>query len=70
VHGLAQMGWHGPEDIVYGIAKSVGGTSAAAVWGVKAVLHGLLGLAWGFVLIPVGEKIITPVWRTLAPKAV
>ncbi|MEX0370305.1 MAG: DUF808 domain-containing protein [Tateyamaria sp.] len=70
VHGLAQMGWHGPEDIVYGIAKSVGGTSAAAVWGVKAVLHGLLGLAWGFVLIPLGEKIVTPVWRALAPKAV
>ena len=65
VHGLAQMGWHGPEDVVYGIAKTVGGDVPAAVWGVKAALHGLLGLAWGFVLIPVGEKVITPIWRGL-----
>ena len=68
VHGLAQMGWHGPEDAVYGIAKTVGGEAPAAVWGVKAALHGLLGLAWGFVLIPVGEKIVTPIWRAVAPK--
>ncbi|WP_299041229.1 DUF808 domain-containing protein [uncultured Tateyamaria sp.] len=68
VHGLAQMGWHAPEDAVYGIAKAVGGDAAAAVWGVKAALHGVLGLAWGFVLIPVGEKVITPLWRGVSSR--
>ncbi|KIC49070.1 DUF808 domain-containing protein [Tateyamaria sp. ANG-S1] len=68
VHGLAQMGWHGPEDVIYGIAKSIGGASGTAVWCIKAALHGLMGLAIGFVLIPVGEKVITPVWRGLGAK--
>lgn len=65
VHGLAQMGWHAPEDFVYGVAKTVGGASEIAVWGAKAALHGLLGLAWGFVLIPIGEKVVTPIWRAV-----
>ncbi|MEO0379113.1 MAG: DUF808 domain-containing protein [Pseudomonadota bacterium] len=63
VHGLAEMGWHGPENLIYGIAKSVSGESGFIKWAVKAGIDGLLGLAVGFASIPVGEKVITPIWR-------
>ena len=45
------------------VVQAHAGDAAAAVWGIQAALHGVLGLAWGFVLIPVGEKVITPIWR-------
>lgn len=70
VHGLAELGWHGPEDVIYGIAKSVSGGSGFIDWSVKAAIDGILGLVVGFALIPVGEKVITPIWRKFAPKAV
>ncbi|WP_299702979.1 DUF808 domain-containing protein [uncultured Tateyamaria sp.] len=67
VHGLAEMGWHTPEEIIYGLGKSAGamveGASGFVSWITKAGVDGILGLALGFVLIPVGEKIITPIWR-------
>ncbi|WP_299153580.1 DUF808 domain-containing protein [uncultured Tateyamaria sp.] len=74
VHGLAEMGWHGPEDVIYGAGKSVaaalGDASGTVAWFTKAAIDGVLGLALGFVLIPVGEKVITPLWRRVAPKAI
>lgn len=67
VHGLAEMGWHAPEEVIYGFGKSAGalfeGASGFVSWIAKAGVDGVLGLALGFVLIPVGEKIITPIWR-------
>jgi len=65
VHGIAQMGWHGPEDVIYGIAKAIGGEDGFVKWLTKAAMNGLLGLAIGFVIIPVGEKVITPIWRSI-----
>jgi len=73
LHGLAELGWHGPEDVVYGLGKAVGGVvggSGFASWLTKATVDGILGLALGFALIPLGEKVITPIWRAVAPKAV
>ncbi len=70
VHGLAELGWHWPEDVIYGIAKSVAGGSGFIDWAVKALIDGVLGVLLGFALIPVGEKVITPIWRRFAPKAV
>ncbi|WP_147104231.1 DUF808 domain-containing protein [Tateyamaria sp. syn59] len=74
VHGTAQMGWHGPENWIYGVGKNIGSEfvsgSGFVAWLIKATLHGLMGLAIGFVLIPVGERVITPIWRSVAPKAV
>ena len=32
-------------------------------WVVKAAIDGVLGLALGLCLIPVGERVITPIWR-------
>jgi hypothetical protein len=37
----------------------------AAEWIAKAAMDGVFGLALGLVLIPVGEKIITPLWRAV-----
>ncbi|MBQ07324.1 MAG: ABC transporter, partial [Roseobacter sp.] len=34
-------------------------------WIAKAAMDGVFGLALGLVLIPVGEKIITPLWRSV-----
>lgn len=67
VHGLAEMGWHTPEEVIYGLGKSAGAmveqASGFVSWLTKAGVDGILGLALGFVLIPIGEKIITPIWR-------
>ena len=56
--------------MIYDIANSVSNGSGAVKWAVRAALDGVLGLALGFVLIPLGEKVITPLWRAVAPKAV
>ncbi len=67
VHGAAQLGWHTPEDVIYSAAKGVSGAlsdgSGFLKWLTKAGLNGILGVALGLLLIPVGEKIITPLWR-------
>ena len=65
VHALAEMGWHGPEDVIYGAGKAVGTVlnSGFADWFTKAAIDGVLGLGLGMLLIPVGERVVTPVWR-------
>ncbi|MEM6371928.1 MAG: DUF808 domain-containing protein [Pseudomonadota bacterium] len=70
VHGLAELGWHGPEELIYGIGKAVGAGSGFVEWATKALIDGILGLLIGFLLIPVGERVITPIWRAVAPKSV
>lgn len=75
VHSLAQMGFHGLEYVVHGAAYAVGqefvdGSAKVAEWLVKATLDGLFGLALGAVLMPVGEKIITPLWRAFTVRTV
>lgn len=73
VHGLAEMGWHGPEEMIYAAGKTIGAAfgsaASAAAWTTRAAIDGVLGLAIGLALIPIGEKLITPLWRKLAPKA-
>ncbi len=70
VHGLAELGWHLPEEIIHSAAVWVGHMApenliATAEWVTTAALDGVLGLALGFVLIPIGTKIIAPIWRNL-----
>jgi len=65
VHSAAQLGFHGMEDAIYGAAKAIGDGSGFVTWAVKAALHGLFGLALGAALIPIGEKLITPAWRSV-----
>ncbi|MEP1767634.1 MAG: DUF808 domain-containing protein [Sulfitobacter sp.] len=70
VHGLKELGLAGPETIIHDIAYAVGhkvpvSWAGAMEWMVKAGIDGVLGLALGMLLIPVGEKVITPLWRRL-----
>lgn len=65
VHGLAEMGWHAPEDWIDGVAHAVGGESGFLVWCVKAAIDGVLGVVVGLCLIPIVTGIITPVMRAV-----
>ncbi|MHA3977875.1 DUF808 domain-containing protein [Halovulum sp. GXIMD14794] len=65
VHSLAEIGWHGPEHFIDGIAASLGGGAGdwagAVKWLVKAVLDGILGLALGAVIVAVMTKVVAPI---------
>ncbi len=68
VHGLEVMGWGWLGHLIHDWAYAVGHLLPDAFvgtveWIAKAAMDGMLGLALGFVLIPIGEWIVTPVWR-------
>ncbi len=70
VHGLAGLGWHGPEDLIKAIAYKVAGLAPDGSggfigWMTKAVLNGLLGLCLGSALVPLGTRLIGPLWARL-----
>lgn len=65
VHGLAEMGWHGPEDWIDGIATSVGGENGLIIWTVKAVIDGILGVFVGMLIIPVVTYVLAPAMRAV-----
>ena len=69
VHGLAEIGWHLPEEVIHhaadAVAQAVGQWQGAVAWITKAALDGILGLALGLVLIPVGTKVVAPLWKSL-----
>lgn len=56
VHALAEMGWHGPEDVIHAAAVALAAGSGALEWSVTALIDGILGIVLGFALIPVVEK--------------
>jgi len=73
VHGLEELGAAGPAHVIHDAAAAVGhlvpaGWTGATKWLVKAAIDGVLGLALGLLLIPLGEKIVTPVWRRVFAK--
>lgn len=68
VHSVAQMGWHWPEDAIHHVAVAVGAGQGFIEWAVTAGIDFILGFIWGLILIPVGVKIITPVWTAVMPK--
>lgn len=68
VHGLEEMGFgalgHWVHDTAYAIGRSVPDQfQAATKWMAKAAIDGVFGLVLGLFLIPIGEKIISPIWR-------
>jgi predicted DNA repair protein MutK len=65
VHGLAELGWHAPEEWIDGIAHAVGGEGGAVAWLVKATIDGVLGVLVGLLLIPVAHYLIGPVLRAV-----
>ncbi|MDJ1007251.1 MAG: DUF808 domain-containing protein [Paracoccaceae bacterium] len=66
LHGLDDLGFHGPYGAIHaiavGVAEGVGG-SGFAEWLTTALLDGLFGLALGFLLIPVVMRGIVPVFQ-------
>ena len=64
VHALHEMGWHGPEELIDGIAHALGGDGFGG-WSVKAGIDGVLGLALGLALIPLATRVVAPAWTAL-----
>jgi predicted DNA repair protein MutK len=70
VHGLEELGFKVLGHVIHDAAYAVGHAVPAqfeglAEWFSKAALDGVLGLVIGFALIPVGERIVTPIWRAV-----
>lgn len=68
VHTAYQMGWGLPEKTIEQAAHAIGGGQPALDWIAKAAMDGVLGLAIGACLIPVGTKVIAPLWGMLFGK--
>ncbi|MCF7700029.1 DUF808 domain-containing protein [Loktanella sp. M215] len=72
VHGLGQLGWHAPEEVVHGwavaVAHNVSDAYVAAVeWIVTAACDGVLGLVLGLLIIPLVNFVIAPLYRVVRP---
>lgn len=70
IHGMEAFGFTWLGHHIHDWAHAVGHALPAALqgfgeWAVKAALDGIIGLALGLLLIPVGEKLITPLWRAV-----
>lgn len=70
VHGLEEMGFGWLGHTIHDVAYAVGHALPAQFvgfgeWITTAAIDGVFGLLLGFVLIPVGEKVITPIWRSI-----
>ncbi len=70
IHGLEELGFAAPAHIIHGIAVFVANVVPTSLtgsieWVVTAALDGVLGLMIGLLIIPVGEKVITPIWRSI-----
>lgn len=72
IHGLEELGFgalgHWIHDLAYALGHAVPANLEGPVeWLTKATLDGIFGLLLGLLLIPVGEKVVTPIWRSLTP---
>ncbi|EEB86458.1 DUF808 domain-containing protein [Roseobacter sp. GAI101] len=76
IHGMEVLGFGTLGHLIHDYAANIGhmvpSYEGAVEWTAKAAMDGIFGLALGLVLIPIGEKIITPLWRAVfnrsAPK--
>jgi len=74
LHSAKDLGFAMPYDVIHNVAVGVAHAVPAAIqgateWLVTAGLDGVFGLALGLLLIPLGEKVITPIWRKVFHKA-
>jgi predicted DNA repair protein MutK len=68
LHGAKEMGFALPYDMIHDVAVAIAHAVPAAIegvveWFATAAMDGVFGLVLGLALIPIGEKIITPLWR-------
>ncbi|MEM6306238.1 MAG: DUF808 domain-containing protein [Pseudomonadota bacterium] len=58
--------WDWPYQAVKAASEAAGSLAGGfAKWATAAVLDGIFGLILGLALIPLGEKVITPLWRAV-----
>jgi len=71
LHALDQMGYPALYDWIHHLAVATGGGmgawAGAVQWSVTAGIDGIFGLALGAALIPVGVKVIKPIWTRVMP---
>ncbi len=64
IHGLHELGLHQPYEGIHDLAEAAAHAVPAAAglvaWGVTALLDGMVGLALGFLLIPLATHVIDP----------
>ncbi|WP_417208707.1 DUF808 domain-containing protein [Antarctobacter sp.] len=65
VHSSHEMGWHWPEETVHHAAVALGQGNAALEWAVTAGIDFIIGFLVGLVLIPIGTKLVAPIWARL-----
>lgn len=73
VHGLEVIGFATPAHIINDVAAAVAvkvpeAMAGFSAWLAKAAIDGVLGVALGLLLIPLGEKLVTPLWRKVFSK--
>ncbi|TYC63328.1 DUF808 domain-containing protein [Rhodobacterales bacterium] len=73
LHGLEVLGfgylYEHIHDIAHGIAHAVGHFEGFVAWAATAAMDGVFGLALGLLLIPITDKLIFPLWRTVRGKS-
>ena len=73
LHSLAEMGVKAPYDMIHhwaeDVAYMVDTAKGFVKWAVQAFADGVFGLALGALLIPVGTKVVAPVWGAVFGKA-
>ncbi len=67
LHGAEVLGWSAPAHLIESWAEKAAQSvpeqvREAVQWGARAMLDAVFGLALGLVLLPVGQKLIAPVW--------
>jgi predicted DNA repair protein MutK len=70
VHGVRDLGYPVVYDTIHHWAElgaqAVGTAQGFVAWAITAGLDGVIGLAWGLVLIPLVARLINPVIRSLS----
>jgi predicted DNA repair protein MutK len=74
VHGLEVLGAGFLGHLIHDVAYAIGhgfpeNLVGFGEWLSKATMDGVLGLGLGLALIPLGEKVITPLWRRTVGRA-
>jgi predicted DNA repair protein MutK len=65
IHGVAVLGWHGPEHIVEAMGDTLSAEAGLLHWLGVAAGSGAVGLAVGAALIPVVERAVVPAARAV-----
>lgn len=71
VHGLHELGVHHPYQDIHHLAELASGAGPSALvgvveWTVTAFCDGVLGILYGLLLIPLGVKVIGPLFAKVA----